>query len=240
MTLSLNTSDDPRYCTFNQAKEKGWKIKKGAKSSIVQYSATVIKEKETDPENEKKKAEKFFVKKWFHVFNFEQIEGAPALEREETFNPLPQCEEVLNNSDVELRESKLSDAAFYRLSEDCVYVPERSRFKSEIDFYKVVFHELGHATKAKNRLNRETSNGFGSESYALEELVAEIASFLVGRAVGCGSDPSSNNVSYLNGWLEALKRDYNYIFKAARLADQASRWILYTNERESLRNRAKE
>ncbi|MDR0428220.1 MAG: hypothetical protein LBH12_06410, partial [Dysgonamonadaceae bacterium] len=82
-------------------------------------------------------------------------------------------------------------------------------------------------------------NSFGSKEYAFEELTAEITSFFVGRVAGCGSDPSPNNISYLQSWIEHLENDRNYIFKACRLADMAMRWILYPEEREGLRYREK-
>jgi antirestriction protein ArdC len=237
LMLALHLFSDPRYCTFKQAKENGWMVKKGSTSSIVKYAAKVTRSEKADSEGqENEEAKTFFLNKWFHVFNFEQIDGAPLLEsseEEKAFNPLPRCEEVLKYADVKIQESKSSDQAFYRGSEDCVYLPDRYRFSSEIDFYRIAFHEMGHATGAKHRLNRENALNSQLKDYAFEELVAEITSFLVGRIVGCGSDPSSNNVSYLNSWIEALKNDHNYIFKACRLADCAMRWILYPEEREN-------
>jgi antirestriction protein ArdC len=238
--LSFASFDDPRYCTFFQAREKGWKIKKGAKGLPVRFAAKISKDGEPEESEGKKEAKTFFVNKWFRVFNFEQIEGAPPLESlndKETFDPLPRCEEILKNIDVILREVKDVDEAFYSRSEDCITLPERRRFMDAISFYRIVFHEIGHATGAAHRLNRKQSENFGSPEYAFEELVAEITSFLVGRAIGCGSNPSSDTVAYLKNWTEALKKNGNYIFKACRLADQAMRWILHPEKREELRSR---
>jgi antirestriction protein ArdC len=235
LTLSIYPFDDPRYCTFHQAAEKGWKIKKGSKSSIVKYAAKVTKKSDDAEEDET-----FFINKWFRVFNFDQIEGAPTLKHEEKeFNPIEECEEILKNSDVELKEAICSDRAFYDTKKDLIVLPDRSRFASEIDFYKTALHEMGHATGAEHRLNREIINSFGSKNYAFEELVAEITSFLVGRVVGCGSTPSKNNVSYLQNWIECLENDPNCIFKACRLADNAAHWILHSEERENLKYRKK-
>ncbi|MDQ6868506.1 MAG: zincin-like metallopeptidase domain-containing protein [Pseudomonadota bacterium] len=55
------------------------------------------------------------------------------------------------------------DAAFRRLQgADC--------------FYAASFHELGHWTSHKSRLDRDLKNRFGSREYAAEELIAEFAS----------------------------------------------------------------
>ncbi|MDR2107086.1 MAG: ssDNA-binding domain-containing protein [Holosporaceae bacterium] len=233
IALLICPFDDPRYCTFSQATEKGWKIKKESKSSIVRYLAKVTPKAENDATDEKKT---FFINKWFRVFNFDQIEGAPALKYEaREFNPIEKCEEILKNSDMELKEAIHSDEAFYDKEKDLIVLPDRSRFASEIDFYKIALHEMGHATGAKHRLNREMMNFFGSKGYAFEELVAEIISFFVGRVAGCGSKPSPNSISYLQNWIEALENDHNYIFKACRLANNAMSWILYTIKDDKFR-----
>jgi antirestriction protein ArdC len=239
LILSFGLFEDPRYCTFFQAQKKGWKIKKGSKSLPVRFAAKISKDDKPEESEEKKKEKTFFVNKWFRVFNFEQIEGAPPLESpndEETFDPAPRCEEILKNIDVASKEVEDSDEAFYSRSEDCVTVPERRRFKDATGFYRIVFHEIGHATGAAHRLNRRQVGEFASPEYAFEELVAEITSFLVGCTVGCGSNPSANTAAYLKNWIGALQKDGNYIFKACRLADRAMRWILYPEERAKLQS----
>jgi antirestriction protein ArdC len=233
--LSICTFDDQRFCTFRQAMEKGWKIKKGSKSLAVKYSAKVTKKVDDDFCDEEKT---FFVNKWFRVFNFDRIEGVPALKHEaKEFNLIERCEEILKNSDVEIKEAICSDRAFYNARRDLIVLPDRAHFTNEIDFYKTALHEMGHATGAKHRLNREMTSSFGSKGYAFEELTAEITSFLVGRVAGCGSDPSPNNIGYLRSWIECLENDHNYIFKACRLADKAMNWILHPEKRDNLKYR---
>ena len=84
---------------------------------------------------------------------------------------------------------------------------------------------MAHATGAKHRLNRSLI-ARDKKSYAFEELVAEITSFLVGRALGCGSEPRAESLSYVSGWIEQAKEDKSVIFKACRLAEKACDWIL--------------
>jgi antirestriction protein ArdC len=50
--------------------------------------------------------------------------------------------------------------------------------------------------------------------------------------VGCGSNPSQNDISYLQNWIECLENDSSYIFKACRLADKAMNWILHPEGRK--------
>ena len=97
--------------------------------------------------------------------------------------------------------------------------------------YHTVFHEMAHATGAAKRLNRNFGS-FSSETYAFEELVAEIASFLVGRAIGCGSEPRKESINYVASWIKQIKKDNNVLFKACKLAEDACKWILNPAERE--------
>jgi antirestriction protein ArdC len=51
-------------------------------------------------------------------------------------------------------------------------VPPPAAFFEPINFHRTVFHECGHWSGHVSRLNRDLSGGFGSSSYAREELVA--------------------------------------------------------------------
>jgi antirestriction protein ArdC len=58
-------------------------------------------------------------------------------------------------------------------------MPRFEAFKSAAHFYGVTFHELGHWTGHRSRLDRDLRSRFGERAYAAEELVAELcAAFL--------------------------------------------------------------
>ena len=123
--LSLNMYNDPRFCTFKQANEAGYKIKKGSKGHLIKYCCFLNCEEEEETEKSEKK---IFMQKFFHVFNFEQMEGIPELEitkEESKFNPIQKCEEILKNFDLKIEENIVSDRAFYRLNDDRIFVPNR-------------------------------------------------------------------------------------------------------------------
>ena len=67
-------SSDKRWSTFLQIQEKGWRVKKGAKSTPIVYWS--IKDKK-DPEDEDAK---YVFAKVTHAFNAEQIDGIPEIE----------------------------------------------------------------------------------------------------------------------------------------------------------------
>jgi antirestriction protein ArdC len=89
-------------------------------------------------------------------------------------------------------------------------------FEHQIDYYRTVFHELGHWTGHAARLARDLSHGFGSAGYAREELVAELASAFLCAALGIV--PSVRHADYIGSWLAVLRADSRAIFRAASLA----------------------
>jgi antirestriction protein ArdC len=65
----------------------------------------------------------------------------------------------------------------------------------------------------------------GDEGYAQEELVAELgAAFLCAR-LELASEPCGENASYIANWLEVLKNDTHFIFKAAAHAQRAADYL---------------
>ena len=128
------------------------------------------------------------------------------------------------------------DQAYYRLAEDRVVLPKRSQFPSQDADTHTVLHELGHATGHPSRLNRPTlvnHDGFGSESYAREELRAEIAAMMTGEQLGVGHEPR-HGTAYVSSWITALENNPKEIRAAAVDAQRITDWLL-ARERERSR-----
>ena len=119
------------------------------------------------------------------------------------------------------------DSAFYTPHTDGVQLPVAGAFHSTEAFYSTLFHELGHSTGHKSRLNRDLLNGFGTELYSREELVAEMTSALLLSEVGLDSDAQlKSNGAYLKSWLKALENDPMALSWAATRAEKAHDHIL--------------
>jgi antirestriction protein ArdC len=69
-----------------------------------------------------------------------------------------------------------SSNLWYSIRVPFSHLPSKNQFEDAGKYYATALHELGHATGHSSRLNRDLSGGFGSESYAKEELRAEISS----------------------------------------------------------------
>lgn len=135
-----------------------------------------------------------------------------------------------------IRYDKPSDNAYYSVKGDLVVVPMKSQFKISKDedgiykdgqeFYSSALHEMAHSTSSKERLNRETGKRFGDPKYAKEELVAELTSALVGSTMGFDKRINDNNTSYVENWLETLKKDPSFILTVMSDVNKASKMIL--------------
>ena len=222
--------EDNRWLTFLQAGELGAKVRPGEKGMHIMFLQTKENVKEIDEITGEEKVVTVKLEKpramWSVVFNAEQCEGLPAYkEKLITFDPIEKAQEILDNSGAKIIHKKQNEA-FYNIVTDTITLPLKEQFQSPEAYYRCALHELGHWTAHEKRNNRDLSGSFGSESYAKEELVAEITSFLVGTQCGLGHEPNDNNVAYLKSWSKAIRDDPSYLFKAVKDADKAAQLIL--------------
>jgi antirestriction protein ArdC len=108
--------------------------------------------------------------------------------------------------------------------DDTVHIPPQPAFFEQINYYRTLFHELGHWTGHASRLNRDFSGTFGSKLYANEELVAELTAAFVCAALSIR--PTVRHADYLGSWLKVLREDSRAIFRAASKASKAADFLL--------------
>lgn len=223
-----NEYSDPRWLTFKQAQEKGWKIKKGSKGILCEKWIFTKKEKELDKETGKmieveKKLDKP-VASYFTVFNASQIEGIPPFKGNELNDEekLKVANDFIRSSECPIKEIA-QDKAYYSPFNDEIVLPLRESFRSEQAFIRTTIHEMGHSTGHPSRLNRDQINSFGTPGYAKEELVAELTSVFVQAKLGLKLEGEhfNNHTAYLKSWISVLENDPNELFRAASQAEKA-------------------
>ena len=64
---------------------------------------------------------------------------------------------------------------------------------------------------------------FGSQAYAMEELVAELGAAFLCAELGITVEPRADHAQYLAHWLNVLKADKRAIFTAASASARSSR-----------------
>jgi antirestriction protein ArdC/phage/plasmid primase-like uncharacterized protein len=238
----LMGSTDPRWATYKQATEAGWQVRKGERGTTVEYWQFEREEERSSQATGK--AERVTVKlerpRVFYatVFHASQIDGIPAhapRERPKEWDPIDAAEQVLIRSGATIRHDQV-DRAFYRPGTDSIHLPLRATFDKPLDYYEVALHELGHWSGHESRLKRDLSGGFGSASYAREELRAQMASLFMSAELGVPFK-TERHAAYNAPWIKVLSEDKNELFKAARDAEQIAEYLL-APARERVADRA--
>lgn len=228
---------DNRWATFKQVQDKGWKVKKGAKGQKVEYWQPYDFEKKApitweELSARQKSKDKMIgvIAKYYVVFNGKDIEGIPELPPCEKGKILSDgiIEKISTGMGVEIRHDG-AGMAFYRSSDDSIHLPETDSFYSSYAYNATALHELSHATGAKHRLNRNIQNFFGTESYAYEELVAEISSCFMGEHLEIiqTEEHIQNHKAYVTSWIQSIKERPEALIAAIRDAGIAANYLEY-------------
>ena len=237
LILGTQGMTSPIWLTFNQCRGLGGKIVKGSKGTKIIFWKWIAKNPDFDPDDiepdEKGTKGKYPILRYYNVFNLSQTEGIdpekipdiPEMNADD-FDPFPDIDRFIADiPDLDIRYSH-EDCGFYNPTEDYIQIPESRYFKSPEGYYSVHFHEIGHWTGHKNRLNRNLSTIRDPENYSFEELVAELtAAFLCGY-FGIEKSVIRNSASYIANWVRVLKSDPKMIIKAASHAQKSMDYLL--------------
>lgn len=222
---------DPRFCTYVQAQNKGWQVRRGAKSFPVEkwgevfYDSRAPKRRIPQPKTREDKRAllrnpnirtKQVPFGCYSVFAARDVEGLgpweglrPGLAKSRLADFLEQ------NSPVPVEEA-LGDVACYVPSQDRIVMPERGQFKDDGGFARVLLHEQGHSTGHATRLGRDLSGRALSAdpksraAYAREELTAELNSLFCANELGVampevGRDDEFSKSEYWENHVAYLK-----------------------------------
>ena len=164
------------------------------------------------------------------MFNVEQIEGlpaqytAPASPRLDVSARIARAERFFGATGATLAHG--GNRAFYRPSTDSIVLPPFETFRDAESYYATLAHETTHWTAHESRLARDFSTKrFGSEGYAIEELVAELGAAFLCADLDLTLEPREDHAAYIANWLDALNSDNRAIFAAASHAQRAADFI---------------
>jgi antirestriction protein ArdC len=224
---SFALGGDPRFCSYKQAADRGWQVRKGERGTTVFFFKRMfVEDRNAAPESEDR-MKAIPILRAFTVFNGSQIEGIPEYVAPSVVDApwrRPEAADIiLSNSKAVIRIG--GDRAFYSPSHDFIQLPPPSSFESPEAFASVALHEASHWTGGKDRLDRDLTSRFGSAAYAQEELRAELASVFLGKVLDLPGD-IPNHASYLGTWIETLKADKREIFRAASYAQRIADYLL--------------
>lgn len=239
--LSATKCVSPWWLTMRQANELGGQVRKGEHSQIVVFWKVdqVGETSEIEPDAEELKREdknrRRFLLKFYRVFNIDQCELPQAvLEKLPNIqtcqhDPIEAAERIMagmpNVPEIEYTGSK----AFYNPISDRITLPCRELFTTATELYATAFHEMAHATGHPARLNRASivdAAPFGSPTYCVEELIAEMSAAYLSAEAGISPAVLENQAAYVQGWLATLKSDKRIVVVAAAQAQKAADYIL--------------
>ena len=226
-----------RWMTFRQAREVGGHVRRGEKGTLVTFFKQLRKQATDEAGNPRYDEDGEPVErtipllKGFTVFNVDQIEDLPDECREpevtedEFPEPVEAAEAVAAASGADIRHG--GPQAYYAPASDHVQMPPAAAFHSREGYYGTLLHELTHWTGHRSRLARDgivRFEGFGSASYAFEELVAELGGAFLCAETGIHGD--LRHEGYIASWLEVLRGDKRAIFRASTQARRSTEYLM--------------
>ena len=210
-----------RWMTFNQIKQQGGFVKKGAKSKTVFFWKFCEAQKVgDDTETDDKKITAIF--KTYHVFNVEQSTlNVDVIEA-------PQFHESAVDALIAklgITVSHFGGRAYYNRVDDVIVMPHKNKFASNNHYFTTLLHETVHFTGTYNRVPRQCFDEYGvsEKARAQEELIAEIGSVFLSAHFGLKSE-LENHASYVQSWKTLLSE--REIMSAVNTAAKAFDWIL--------------
>lgn len=231
------------WASFNQWKQIGGNVKKGEKGSLCVFFKLLPRNSKEVSDDERKDENamlKFIpVLRYYTVFHISQVDGVQPLDlnsEAETslssladFSPVEAVEKAITDflDREHISISYGGSTACYIPAFDSISLPPRKAFDGNAaEYYSTLLHECGHATGAKNRLDRFSAHTT-PQQYAREELVAELFAAAMLNTFGVETPESfQNSAAYIQNWLAALQNDSKLIVVACQRAEKAAQFFL--------------
>jgi len=225
-----------RWYTYRQARDLGGCVRKGEKGTQVIYwqfidAKPAGKGNDAGGNGAGPNVRRIPFLKAYSVFNAEQIDWPSGSKHALVVPASCTADDDDNNAQVEavIAASRAAiiqqgTRAYYSPGEDRIVVPAKARFESSSAYFSTVLHELAHWTGHEGRLSRDLKGRFGTESYAAEELIAEMAAAFLCANLGIAG--KLQHAEYIANWIKVLQGDKRAIFTAARLAQEAADYLL--------------
>ena len=214
--------------SYRQWAALGGQVRKGEKASAVVFFKEVpLAAPEADETNQPHA--RLFARTT-PAFNADQVDGLPAAPpTTPSAEALPPAERFIERLGADIVHG--GDRACYLTRLDVIRMPDRAAFTGTATstateaYYATLAHEVTHWTGARHRCGRDLSTRFGTDAYAMEELVAELGAAFLCADLGLAAEPRPDHAQYLGHWLKVLKADKRAIFTAAGKAAQAAAFL---------------
>lgn len=233
---SLRGYSSNEWGTYNAWKKTGSDVhvRKGEKGTTVLLWKPTNR-KVVDANGDETTKDSIYVTS-YTVFNADQVEGYEP-KGVEPRDPFVVDEEAhAFFAALDARVFFGGNSAYYVPLLDEIHLPHPEDFVDTTSYYATAAHEHTHWTGHETRCNRsDFANRFGTESYAAEELVAELGSAYLCGLLGLSTEPREDHAHYIASWIKLLKSDPSAIVTAASKAQKAVDWMVKKAEQEAER-----
>ena len=182
---------------------------------------------------------KYFILRYTKVFPVNNIKdddgnSLPDISDVKALNEaeeVPEANEIVKNycefSKVKVLHSP-SYSPCYSEMLDAVKMTNKELFTTGEEYYRTLFHELGHSTGTKQRLNRSCFKKYhATKERSREELIAEMCSLLLATECGFTDEFSVNNSdNYILSWIKYIKNNPQEVVWGMSQAEKACDHIL--------------
>ncbi|MEZ5016095.1 MAG: zincin-like metallopeptidase domain-containing protein [Flavipsychrobacter sp.] len=219
--------DSNEWASFRQWNKQKESIRKGEKGTMVVYYD--FTEKEEDGELKRVPFMKSYV-----VFNRCQLQSYQSGEEKVSLSKplaerLEHVENYISNTQAVIKHKGKS--ACFVPSKDEILMPKIAAFTdtehstATENYYSTLLHELVHWSGHPDRLDRSFSKRFGDQTYAAEELVAELGAAFLCAELEITREPRKDHANYIANWLTALKNNKYLVTTAANTASKAVSYL---------------
>ena len=106
-------------------------------------------------------------------------------------------------------------------------MPDWDAFHTTAAGHATLAHELAHWTGHRERLDRDLTGRYGDDSYAMEELIAEMSAAFTCAEVGIAPAIRDDHAPYLAHWLRVLRAEPRHLWSVASAAQAADHLATY-------------
>lgn len=220
------------WLTFTQAKAAGGAPRKGVKGTprlmFNEYVPADKKQEYDDLVAQGLPADhlKQVYAKLGYVFHIEDCDGVESknrnVEHKEAEAPTDIADAVIQKFGFKVKADDSADSV--KVAGITVTLPEKSRFRTEEEWYNSVFVAMAQATATKCNRAMPGEKGY---SDVKEGLVVEMAASMVLAAVGLErKEANENTTAKCAEWIEAFNKDLRLVVGAASAAEKAAKVIL--------------
>lgn len=228
ISLLNNEFKSNKWLTANQVLKLGGSIKDEEvdNNRDIYFLKDILKmteEKNKDTGEIEKVQEKKTILRNYKVYNSEQVNGIIFENTEDTVSKnqhILEIEEFIKSLDAKI----LRGEPAYSSYDDYLFMPHIDEFKDKENYYSTLFHEISHWTGHKSRLNREKHISKYDDTYAIEELIAELSSAFLCTKHKISSDKTQHS-EYLASWISSLKENPYILFTVSSQASKATNFL---------------